>query len=101
MTKRLAFLLVLLLASVPSLAAAQTLTGTIAGTVADAQGAVLPGVTVTITGRTGSQSQPTDAEGVFRFLALSPGIYSVRAELQGFRPHEENVDVAVGRTATL
>ena len=101
MTRRVALLLFLVLASIPSVTAAQTLTGTIAGTVVDAQGAVLPGVTVTITGRTGSQSQPTDAEGAFRFLALSPGIYSVRAELQGFRPHEENVDVAVGRTATL
>lgn len=98
---RVAFL-ALLLTALPALAAAQSLSGTITGTVTDAQGAVLPGVTVVVTGRQGSQTQVSDSQGVFRFLGLTPGQYSVRAELTGFRPYEEtNLDLAIGRTITL
>ena len=101
MTKRVA-LLALLLMALPALSSAQSLSGTITGTVTDAQGAVLPGVTVVVTGRTGSQTQVTDDEGVFRFLGLTPGPYGIRAELSGFRPYEErSLDLAIGRTITL
>lgn len=98
---RVAFL-ALLLTALPALGAAQSLSGTITGTVTDAQGAVLPGVTVVVTGRQGSQTQISDNEGVFRFLGLTPGPYGVRAELAGFRPYEEkDLDLAIGRTITL
>ena len=78
---------------------AQTLTGTIIGKVTDEQGGVLPGVNVTLTGRTGSQTQVTDAQGVYRFIGLPPGNYSVKAELSGFRPKEQqNLDITIGKT---
>jgi hypothetical protein len=81
---------------------AQTLTGTIAGKVSDEQGGVLPGVNVTLTGKTGSQTQVSDAKGEFRFLGLAPGMYAVKAELQGFRPKEQqNLDVSIGRTVDV
>lgn len=79
---------------------AQSLTGTINGQVTDAQGAVLPGVTVVLTGRTGSIDQVSDASGNYRFIGLAPGTYSVRAELSGFRPFEL-VDIVVGIGATV
>ena len=63
---------------------AQALVGTISGTIKDEQGAVLPGVTVTITGKTGSRTAVTDATGQYRFPALEPGAYDVSAELSGF-----------------
>ena len=95
-------LLALIIAALPALASAQSLTGTITGTVTDVQGAVLPGVTVTLTGRTGSQTTVSDESGVFRFIGLNPGAYSLRAELTGFRPHEEpTLDLPIGRTITL
>jgi hypothetical protein len=78
---------------------AQTLTGTITGRVTDEQGGVLPGVTVTLTGSTGSQTQVTDAQGAFRFMGLPPGSYSVKSELSGFRPkQQQNIDVTIGKT---
>lgn len=67
---------------------AQVQTGSITGTVTDGSGAVLPGVTITLTGERligGPQSQVSDTAGVYRFSRLSPGTYGVRFELQGFR----------------
>jgi hypothetical protein len=80
-------------------AGAQTLTGTISGKVTDEQGGVLPGVTVTLTSAQGPQTQVTDAKGEFRFIGLQPGTYSVKSELQGFRPKEQQaIDVGIGKT---
>ena len=49
------FVALLLLIAGTGAATAQSLTGTIAGKILDEQGGVLPGVTLTLTGRTGSQ----------------------------------------------
>jgi hypothetical protein len=62
----------------------------------------LPGVTVTLTGTGAPQVQATDAQGRFRFLGLSPGSYSVKAELEGFSPVERtDVAVNIGRNTNL
>ena len=60
---------------------------TVSGTVADATGAVVPGVTVTATNNaTGvvTTVQSNDA-GVYNFASLQPGTYDIKAELPGFR----------------
>ena len=77
------FALVLLAAP----ASAQDPRGSIAGTVTDATGGVLPGVTVVVTNtETGvSQNTVTDSEGRYRVLYLNPGSYAVTAELSGFK----------------
>jgi hypothetical protein len=60
----------------------------LSGKVVDEQGAVLPGVIVTITGLQGSKAVHTvvtDRSG--RFVEdLPPGAYSVKAVLAGFEP---------------
>jgi hypothetical protein len=101
---RRTFILALLVAFVAGtgLASAQALTGTVAGKVTDEQGGVLPGVTVTLTGSTGSQTQVTDARGEYRFLGLVPGTYNVKADLVGFRPKEQQgVVVNIGRAVVV
>ena len=50
----------------------------------DPQGAVLPGVTVTLTGPRGAQSVVSDGEGVYRFVGVQPATYSLKSELAGF-----------------
>ena len=65
MRKTLAVTLLLLLAALPL--AAQSLTGTVTGTIKDEQGGVLPGVTVTLLGKTGARTATTDAQGGYRF----------------------------------
>ncbi len=71
-------------------AAAQTTNGAIAGIVNDAQGGVLPGVTLTLrntdTGLT--RTVVTEVDGRYRVLGIPPGRYSLRADLQGFGPVE-------------
>jgi iron complex outermembrane receptor protein len=68
--------------------------GGIAGTVKDAQGLLIPGVTVTLTGPSKTQVATTDQQGAYRFAPLPPGTYQVRFELAGFRTFERP-DVAV------
>jgi hypothetical protein len=78
-------------------AGAQSLTGTIQGTVFDEGGGALPGVNVTLTGKVGSRTTVTGAEGSYRFLALDPGLYAVQAELTGFKiRRQQNISVSIG-----
>lgn len=77
---------------------AQTGTAAIFGKVTDQQGGVLPGVTVTVSNEaTGiTRSTTTDGSGDYLILALPPGLYSVRFELEGFRTAvRENVELPV------
>ena len=57
----------------------------IGGTVADATGAVLPGVTVTAVNEASGNSfeASTDGRGVYR-IAVRPGVYRVTGQLAGF-----------------
>jgi len=70
--------------------------------VSDNQGAALPGVTVTISGQGAPQVQVTNAQGECRFLGLSPGSYSVEAQLEGFSTlNYPSVSINVGRNTSL
>lgn len=100
MRKTIMILAALLAAA--SLAAAQETTGTIAGQVIDSQGLAVPGVAVTVTGAQGTKTVTSDAEGRFAVPFLTPGRYTVRAELQGFKAVEQsNVTVALGQSVQL
>jgi outer membrane receptor protein involved in Fe transport len=87
-SRRLPFLLVLLLlmwASAP--AHGQAVYGSISGTVSDNTGAILPGVTVTITSleRKTTDEVVTNESGFYAKERLLPGMYEVRAGLSGFK----------------
>jgi hypothetical protein len=66
---------------------AQTANATLGGTVSDASGALLPGVTVTATNtQTGVViSVVSNEAGAYQFASLQPGTYTVAAELPGFQ----------------
>jgi outer membrane receptor protein involved in Fe transport len=84
-----------------AVASAQT-TGTLTGTVTDAQGLAVPGATVTVTGPQGARSFVSDGEGRFQAPFLVPGNYDVRAELQGFKTIEiKGVAVSLGQTSDV
>jgi hypothetical protein len=98
-----AFCLTLALGS-SALAQPTAINGTIEGTVQDEQGALLPGVTVTVTNvDTGDQRVVvTNESGLYRASLLSLGTYRVSAELQGFKKYEQaGVSLRAGQTAVI
>ncbi len=80
------FLPAVALALIPAAGFAQATTGRISGRVADPQGGLLPGASVTATEvRTSySRTAATDAQGAYVFVNLPLGTYSVSAEITGF-----------------
>jgi hypothetical protein len=81
---------------------AQLQSGSITGRVHDESGAVLPGVTVTLTGPDATRTFTTTANGEFRFLSLPPATYRAAAEITGFtRVVREDIVVVVGRNVEL
>jgi len=80
----------------------QSSNGTIGGTVADATGAVVPGVTITATNNaTGVVTTVlSNNAGTYNFASLLPGTYKLTATIAGFRT-QTLTDVAVGNAAQL
>ena len=79
-------------------------TGTIQGRVSDAQGAVLPGVTVTATSPSalGAQTTVTSETGNYRFPAVPPGQYELTYELAGFNSLKRSgIAITLGFTANV
>ena len=96
------FCLLMLAAAAPALA--QRTTGTIIGTVTDESGAVLPGVTVTLTGAgvAGSPTSITSETGTYRFTSLPPGEYNLTFVLQGFATvNRERVVLPLAETVEI
>jgi hypothetical protein len=78
-------MLVLLLAAPAS---AQITTGTVAGTVKDSQGGVVPGATVTLVSETRGTSLPparTNEAGDFVFVNIPADTYSIEVAMSGFK----------------
>jgi hypothetical protein len=93
----------LALVFVPAIASAQT--SAISGTVKDASGGVLPGVTVEVSSPAlieKTRSTVTSGSGTYSILALRPGTYSVKFELPGFSTvNREGVVLTSDFTATI
>ena len=75
-------------------------TGTVRGNVTDAQGLVMPGVTVNLSSPAmqGRRSTFTDLNGNYEALGLPPGEYDVVFELDGFADVENMATVPLGAT---
>src|SRR5262245_24010931 len=95
-------LIAALLAAAPP-APAQTALGTVRGAVLDQQGAVLPGVTITLrqVETNTAQIAVSTPEGRYLMPNLRPGKYEVTAELSGFTPIKEEFEIRVGQDLTL
>ena len=99
----LALCLLLILAVVSAQAQTQT-TGNVEGTVTDPNGAVVPNVTITISGPNLIRPQTTtsDADGYYRFSQVPPGRYTVDvAAANGFNAYKnESVEVNLSKGST-
>jgi Ca-activated chloride channel family protein len=94
--KRLVVALIVLTLSIAAQPAQTIPTGSIQGVVREPSGGPLPGVTVTIVPP--GRSVVTDAQGRYRFDALAPGTYTVRAALEGFTTAQHQVTLAAGKS---
>lgn len=90
----------LLLSAGQIFAQSQANTGQITGVVSDAAGAVVPNATVTLNSKdtNATQTQATSEDGIYRFVLLQPGNYTVKTAASGFAEQTLNVEVQVGRT---
>ena len=104
LTGSIAIVVALLL---PSLAVAQgaLARGALTGTVRDASGAVLPGVTVEATSPAlieKSRTALTDSSGVYRIVNLDPGVYTLTFTLEGFsQVKRESIELTGSATLTI
>ncbi|MCZ2152207.1 MAG: TonB-dependent receptor [Bryobacterales bacterium] len=92
------------IASLSTLAFGQVDRGTIAGTVSDSSGAVVPSVTVRIVreGTNATFSTTTGTTGAYSFFSLPVGSYDLSAESAGFRRAEvKGIKVEVNQQAKV
>jgi len=96
----LALTLVLAFALTGVAAAQGTQSGTLTGGVKSADGAALPGVSVTLKSPAlqGVRTAVSDNTGGFIFRGLPPGTYTVTFTLTGFGTVEQKLDLALGAT---
>lgn len=83
---------------------AQTLYGSLVGTVTDASGAAVPNVTVTVTNKETNlvRAVTTNDSGQYNVTTVQPGTYSVKVVGNGFRPaQEDNVAVSANSQARV
>src|SRR2546429_5658424 len=99
------FAVVALLFTFSGVALSQEITGSIVGSVKDANGAAVKGATVTITDLAKKQvvrTATTDDEGGYSARDLPVGTYDVAVEATGFKKHvASKVQVDVGTPRTL
>jgi len=78
------------LAALSSLAQ-MTVTGTIAGTVVDPSGQIVPGASVSLTSQKTGDTRTTtvNVDGNFSFVAVPPDTYSLQVGHSGFKTHQQ------------
>src|SRR5450755_480278 len=92
-----------LLALAPLVANAQTVTGSLTGTVVDSADAVVAGAVVRLTNSSGqSREFNTGTNGGFEFTGLIPGVYNVKVTQAGFNTYsQQNVTVSAQERVDL
>jgi hypothetical protein len=100
---RKVLVVLLALAMLPVLSFAQVRGGDIYGSVVLADGSKVPGVLITLTGeKIGKLTTISSERGNFRFLALPPGGYELKCELEGFKTViRKDIELSLGKSVTL
>lgn len=82
---------------------AQVTSGTISGTVADPNGAVVQGANVTATNLATNAARTTssDSDGHFAFTLVPPGRYRIEVTAQGFQNYQVETVVNITQTTTV
>lgn len=100
---RVAFVLSLLCLATAGVTLAQSFTGGLRGAVRES-GGVVPGVAVELTNEANGQTREavTNDSGEYNFAAVTPGTYTVKASLTGFKTYEsKGVRIGAQQFVTL
>ncbi|MEP6818412.1 MAG: TonB-dependent receptor [bacterium] len=97
------FMVLCLALALGGIAMAQERTGSIEGTLKDTNGAVVPGITVTVTGAGGFERTATsDSGGFFRIIQIPSGTYVVATSGGNFQAGTKNdVQVTLGNATPV
>ena len=101
---RIFFIILIALAMLPLIVTAQSRDANIYGGVILEDGSPIPGVSITLTLNIiiGQRKSVSNDNGNFRIRGLSPGIYNLKFELEGFKTfYQHNVSVTMGKNVTL
>jgi hypothetical protein len=93
---KVALSIMTLLLALPSAANAQTITGSVFGSVGDPAGAPVAGAIVQLIHDSSKQSRrfETDSSGGFEFISVIPGAYTLKITQPGFKTSEQSVTVS-------
>ena len=96
--ERCLFAILAVIIAFPYLGRAQTTTGGIRGTIQDESGALIPGVTLTVTNKSTGVSRQVTADDTGSYLVsnLAAGTYAVKAEVSSFQTQVQEVTVLTG-----
>src|SRR5262249_52907343 len=77
----------------------QIVNATLAATVSDGAGALIPGVEILAShiGTAAVSTTVTNESGTYRFAGLQPGPYQVKASLPGFQPQAFQITLGTGQ----
>lgn len=81
--------------------AAQSTTGSVRGVLTDDSGGVVPGASVTISGKGMQRAVGTQADGSYSVNGLAPGQYTVHVAFPGFNTVDQAVTVTAGSVANV
>jgi hypothetical protein len=96
-------LLIVCLFTTANLVVAQEYRGSVTGQVVDPAGAFLPGAKVTLTNRASgvSTTAMSNENGLYRFMLVEPGQYTVTVEAANFSKLTKVIEVRVGDSVAL
>ena len=97
------FVLLLWIALAPTVSRAQQTGGTLHGTVADPDNAVIPGATVTLTPTSGKAlTTQSQSDGTYTLRGVPTGTYSMTVTMQGFATFvKQGIRVAAGQSLAI
>ena len=101
---RVVTLLTIVFLALSLMISAQTATSSLRGTLTDPKGAVMPGVTVTLTNSATGYSRTTKSgsDGAYQFLEVPPATYALTVTAPGFATvKQDRVTLQVSQPATL
>ncbi len=98
------FLTLLLLIAIAALPLAAQTTGSVNGTVTDASGGAVPGVTIEARSASlqGVRTTVTDRDGLYHLPLLPPGEYALSYKLEGFAPEtRRGITISLGKDSSI